>query len=101
MATIGAVTKGVVSKRKRIRAAGRAWLNLWRADFLQKQEKIKVEHISSHKGTLTSEQIGNDADRLANSYRLEGEASLNIITRAYWKANIQKQFISIKNLLMT
>ena len=47
MATIGAITKGAVSERKRIRAAGRAWLNLCRTDFLQKQERITVEHISS------------------------------------------------------
>ena len=40
------------------------------------QDKIKVEHISSHKGTVTPEQIGNDAaDRLANNFRLQGEAS--------------------------
>ena len=32
---IGALQKGVVSERKRIRAAGRAWLNFCRQDFLQ------------------------------------------------------------------
>jgi ribonuclease HI len=76
MATIGAITKGLVSERNRIRAAGRAWMNMCRSDFLRKQGKIKVEHISSHKGTQTPEQIGNDAaDRLANNFRLLGEAS--------------------------
>jgi len=36
-----------------------------------------VEHISSHKGTVTAEQIGNDAaDRLANQFRIKGEASV-------------------------
>ena len=37
---------------------------------------ITVEHVSSHTGTLTPEQIGNDAaDRLANQFRLKGESS--------------------------
>ena len=74
MATIGAITKGIVSERRRVRAAGRAWLNLCRSDFVEKEGNIKIEHISSHKGTGTPEQVGNDAaDRLANSFRLEGE----------------------------
>jgi hypothetical protein len=77
MATIGAISKGIVSERRRIRAAGRAWLNLCRSDFVEKQGMIKIEHVSSHKGTLTPEQVGNDAaDRLANSFRVKGESSL-------------------------
>jgi len=37
---------------------------------------IKIEHISSHKGTHTPEQVGNDhADRLANRFRVLGETS--------------------------
>ena len=60
MATIGAITKGTVSERRRVRAAGRAWMNLCRNDFIEKQEKIRIEHISSHKGSVTPEQVGND-----------------------------------------
>jgi len=76
MATIGAITKGTVSERRRVRAAGRAWMNLCRNDFIEKQEKIRIEDISSHKGSVTPEQVGNDmADRLANSFRKKGEAS--------------------------
>jgi hypothetical protein len=76
MATIGAITKGIVSERKRIRAAGRAWLNLCRMDFVQKQSNVTIEHVASHKGTHSAEQIGNDAaDRLANKFRLKGEKS--------------------------
>ena len=40
------------------------------------KNKIKIEHVSSHKGTLTPEQVGNDnADRLANYFRNLGESS--------------------------
>src|SRR6185437_10946176 len=76
MAAIGAITKGPVSERKRIRAAGRAWLNFSRSEFFAKMKTINVEHVSSHTGTQTPEQIGNDtADRLANKFRLKGESS--------------------------
>ena len=73
-AAIGAISKGPVSERKRIRAAGRAWLNLCRSDYSKKSKDIRIEHVSSHKGTLTTEQIGNDAaDALANEFRVKGE----------------------------
>jgi hypothetical protein len=76
MATIGAITKGPVSERKRIRAAGRAWLNFSRSEFSDKMKDISVVHVSSHTGTQTPEQIGNDAaDRIANKFRLQGESS--------------------------
>ena len=75
-ATIGAITQGIVSERRRVRAAGRAWLNLCRSDFIEKERSIKIEHISSHKGLITAEQQGNDAaDRLANRFRIKGESS--------------------------
>jgi hypothetical protein len=75
MATIGAIAKGPVSERKRIRAAGRAWLNFSRTEFLEIGRHIEVEHIRSHTGSQTVEQVGNDnADRLANMFRLQGEA---------------------------
>jgi len=48
MAAIGAITKGPVSERKRIRAAGRAWLNFSRSEFFAKMKTINVEHVSSH-----------------------------------------------------
>jgi len=73
MATIGAITKGPVSERKRIRAAGRAWLNLCREDFQEKGTHISVEHISSHKGLITPEQRNDNADRIANEFRELGD----------------------------
>jgi len=73
MATIGALSKGIVSERKRIRAPGRAWLNFCRAEIAQK--RISIEHVFSHTDQQTPEQKGNDAaDALANKYRLEGES---------------------------
>ena len=76
LAAIGAISKGTVSERKRVRASGRAWLNFSRAKFLEKLPTIRIEHVSSHKGTATPEQVGNDnADRLANKFRLIGESS--------------------------
>jgi ribonuclease HI len=66
-AAIGALTRGAVSERKRVRAAGRAWLNFCRADFLQKRKQIKIQHVSSHRGLANAEQVGNDkADQVAN-----------------------------------
>ena len=76
LAAIGAISKGPVSERKRVRASGRAWLNFSRAKFLEILPRVRIEHVSSHKGTDTPEQIGNDnADRLANKFRLIGESS--------------------------
>jgi hypothetical protein len=75
-AAIGALSRGALSERKRVRAAGRAWLNFCRKDFLEKREKIKIEHVSSHKGTTSHEQKGNDtADKIANTYRRIGQAT--------------------------
>jgi len=72
MAAIGALTQGAVSERKRIRAPGRAWLNLCRSDIGRK--RIIIEHVSAHTGAQSPEQKGNDtADALANRYRREGE----------------------------
>ena len=77
MATIGAISKGPVSEWKRIRAAGRAWLSFSRSDFSQIGRTIMVEHVRSHTGSQTVEQVGNDnADQLANKFRLEGERSV-------------------------
>ena len=74
MATIGAISKGVVSERRRIRSAGRAWLNLCRTEYIKRKAQFEIEHVSSHKGTVSPEQIGNDAaDNLANKYRIQGE----------------------------
>ena len=74
-ATIGSISKGAVSERRRIRAAGRPWLNFRRNEFLEKHPRVKLEHISSHKGTSTKEQQGNDtADIIANEYRRLGES---------------------------
>ena len=46
-ATIGAISKGQVSERKRVRAAGRAWLYLCRPEFYRK-EKISPLNIFVH-----------------------------------------------------
>jgi len=46
MATIGAITKGTVSERRRVRAAGRAWMNLCRNDKNRKRlESNTFPHI--------------------------------------------------------
>ena len=64
-AAISAISKGALSERKRICAAGRPWLNFCRKDFLDKSSRIKIEHVSSHMGDETPEQIGNNtADRI-------------------------------------
>jgi ribonuclease HI len=55
-AAIGAISKGVVSERKRVRAAGRAWLNFSRQDFMEKRQSIKIQHVFSHKGTASIAQ---------------------------------------------
>ena len=48
----------------------------YRSEFLAKATHVQVEHIFSHTGTQTPEQIGNDtADRLANKFRVHGELS--------------------------
>ena len=70
-AAIGAITKGYVSERKRIRAAGRAWRNLCRSAYCEKKKCISVEHVASHQDLETPESKGNDkADKLANDFRL-------------------------------
>jgi ribonuclease HI len=74
LATIGAISKGPISERKRILAAGRPWLNLCRDDLLRKRARISVEHVFSHRGNLSPEQQGNElADAIANHYRRTGE----------------------------
>jgi len=74
LATIGAISKGSLSERKRVRAAGRPWLNFCRQDLTEKRTHLHIEHVSSHKGTSTPEQRGNDlADCIANRFRVLGE----------------------------
>jgi ribonuclease HI len=73
-AAIGALSRGRVSERKRVRAAGRAWLNFCRDEFSLKRQHIDIRHVSSHRGLNNAEQIGNDqADQIANLYRSLGE----------------------------
>ena len=73
-AAIGALAKGTVSERKRIRAPGRPWLNFCREDLFIKQNHIKIEHVRSHVGRSTPEQIGNDlADGIAKEFCRIGE----------------------------
>lgn len=52
-AAIGAITKGYVSERKRIRAAGRAWRNLCRSAYCEKKKCISVEHVASYQDLET------------------------------------------------
>ena len=73
-AAIGALARGIVSERKRVRTAGRPWINFCRDDLLNKRRDIRIQHVSSHKGTITAEQRGNDAaDIIANEFRRQGE----------------------------
>src|SRR6185295_1020255 len=40
------------------------------------EKQVSVEHVSSHTGSATPEQKGNDAaDKMANKYRLQGEST--------------------------
>ena len=74
MATIGALSQGPVSERRRIRAAGRSWLNWCRKDLVDKSPYFTIQHIRSHQDEKLPENIGNDqADAIANAYRAEGE----------------------------
>ena len=76
MATIGALSQDVVSERKRVRAAGRAWLNWCRQDLLLKRSYISLQHITSHQEKKSVESHGNDqADAIANAFRQRGELS--------------------------
>jgi hypothetical protein len=76
LAAIGAVSKGRVSERRRVRAPARPWLNFCREDMQQKRDFICIEHVSSHMGTQSPEQRGNDlADTLANCFRNLGEGA--------------------------
>lgn len=73
MATIQALKKGtLLSERKRVRAAGRLWLN-WARPLLD-TSCIHLQHVRSHTGNSTPAEVGNEmADTLANFYRLQGE----------------------------
>jgi len=72
-AAIGALLKGVVSERKRVRAAGRAWLNFGRPALIEKRDHIFIEHVRSHQGVDSPEQVGNDrADVIAKAFLNKG-----------------------------
>jgi ribonuclease HI len=74
-AAIGALQKGHVSERRRVRAAGRAWLNFGRQEILAKRDHIQIEHIRAHQEVRTPEQQGNNsADEIAKSYLRLGES---------------------------
>jgi hypothetical protein len=69
-AAIGAISQGPLSERKRVRAAGRPWLNFSRTEFREKRNHIHLRHVRSHMGGITDDDKGNDtADTLANEYR--------------------------------
>jgi hypothetical protein len=71
-ATIHALQKGVLlSERKRIRSAGRIWLN-WARPRLPSH--IKMQHVRSHTNGRDPKEIGNEAaDFLANQFRAHGK----------------------------
>jgi len=62
-AAIGALTRGAVSERKRVRAAGRAWLNFCRDDFARKAHHIQIQHVASHTGLETPRTAGESPSR--------------------------------------
>jgi hypothetical protein len=73
LATIQALEKGnLVSERKRVRAAGRLWLN-WARPCLD-APNLQFRHVRSHTGISGPAEAGNEkADSIANAYRLQGE----------------------------
>jgi hypothetical protein len=77
MAAIGALSKGILSERKRIRASGRSWLNWCRQEWQAKRHHIRLEHVASHQEEKSAASIGNDkADALANEQRIRGEEQI-------------------------
>jgi hypothetical protein len=94
LAAIGAISKGRVSERRRARAPGRPWLNFCREDLLQKRASINLEHVSSHKGLQSPEQIGNDlADKLANCFRTLGDG----IPPVKYFMSVEEPFVLVHN----
>ncbi len=73
MAAIQALKNGVLlSERRRIRSAGRLWLNWMRPTICAKQ--IQFQHVRSHTGLEGPAEFGNEmADSIANSFRLQGD----------------------------
>ena len=103
-AAIGAISKGALSERKRIRAAGRPWLNFCRKDFMEKRHHIHIEHVPSHTGTITAKQCGNhNADIIANEYRRQGElgASKHYFTQAEEQYVVRHDEMTIQGDLRT
>ena len=74
LAALGALTVGHVSERRRVRAAGRPWLNSCRAIVINNRHNISFQHVYSHSGGSSPEEVGNDqADHLANHFRIRGK----------------------------
>jgi hypothetical protein len=94
MATIGALSKGVISERRRIRASGRAWVNLCRSASIQKGSYLRIEHVRSHTGCLSPSQIGNEkADQIANKFRLQGQKE----PPASYLSSTEEEFFLVHN----
>ena len=88
MATIGALSKGVLSERKRIRAPGRAWLNFCRTEIAKKQ--VSIEQYTDDQ---TPEQKGNNgADILVNKFRVQGEQREPVHTLLRQRIPLTKTF---------
>jgi len=57
-----------LSERKRLRTPARIWAAMGQ-DARQKRPDLVIQHVKSHQGTATFEQIGNDrADQMAKHY---------------------------------
>lgn len=83
-ATIHALQKGtLLSERRIIRSAGRAWLN-WARQRLPSH--VKMQHVRSHTGRKGPREIGNDtADYLANQYRTQGKRASPKLPSLRWE----------------
>ena len=63
-----------------------------------KREDIKIEHVSSHKGTASHEQKGNDtADKIANAYRKLGQNTDEV---EYFTEAEEQFLLKHKNILI-
>jgi len=57
-----------LSERKRLRTPARIWAAMGQ-DARQKRPDLVIQHVKSHQGIATFEQIGNDrADQMAKHY---------------------------------
>ena len=78
LAALNALRSGaLVSERRRVRAAGRSWLNWIRRPLSgMLGARLEFEHVRSHSDEKGPAEIGNDeADRVANAFRRSGDGA--------------------------